>query len=146
MNTEDHSLEIRRALAGDAPALSDLLAELGFPSSPSEVVERLKAIPDAALVAIRGGQVVGLITTNIMPVLHRPTSVGRLSALVVAKRERRSGVGRALVAAAEQILKQKGCELVEVTSNFRLEEAHSFYKRLGYEATSWRFKKALREA
>lgn len=146
IQTESGSLEIRSALACDVPVLADLLEELGFPSSPGEVAKRLTAMPDAALVALRRGHVVGLITTNVMPVLHRPTAVGRLSALVVAKPERRRGVGRALVAAAERRLEKQGCELAEVTSNFRLQEAHSFYERLGYEATSFRFKKALGDA
>jgi hypothetical protein len=37
----------------------------------------------------------------------------------------------------------RGCGLVEVTSNFSLEQAHNFYKSVGYEATSCRFKKEL---
>jgi predicted N-acetyltransferase YhbS len=97
----------------------------------------------STLVAVRENQVVGLLTTNLMRVLHRPTSVGRLSALVVSQKQRGKGVGRALVEAAEQRFKKKGCALVEVTSNLRLEDAHSFFKRLGHEATSLRFKKAL---
>ena len=146
MKSGDGSLEIRSALAGDAASLSGLFTELGFRASASDVADRLKAMSGATLVAVRDGHVVGLITTNIMPVLHRPTSVGRLSALVVSKQERHRGLGRLLVASAEQMLKQSGCELAEVTSNLRLEEAHSFFRHLGYESTSIRFKKDLRDA
>lgn len=146
MKTEFRYLEIRSARSSDASIVADLLTELGFPSSEREVVERLKAMSEAVLVAVRDGHVIGVVTTNIMPVLHRPTSVGRLSALVVSKQERRSGAGRALVTAAEQLLQEQGCELIEVTSNLRLEEAHSFYRSLGYEATSLRFKKVLNAA
>jgi GNAT superfamily N-acetyltransferase len=87
-----------------------------------------------------------LLTVHITPVLYRPTSVGRLTALVVAKQERGKGIGRALVDAAEQFFAERGCKLVEVTSNLRLADTHSFYKRLGYEATSLRFKKSLTQA
>jgi GNAT superfamily N-acetyltransferase len=57
---------------------------------------------------------------------------------------RGGGVGRALISAAEQRLAARGCDLVEVTSNLRLVDAHAFYQRLGYEATSLRFKKSLK--
>ena len=138
------TLEVRSAAASDAAAVSDLLEQLGFPSSAAEVTERLRTLNKGALVAVRAGRVVGLITMNIMPVLHRPTSVGRISTLIVSKKERGSGIGRALVVAAEQLLHQQGCDLVEVTSNMKLADAHAFYERLGYEATSLRFAKALR--
>jgi GNAT superfamily N-acetyltransferase len=67
-----------------------------------------------------------------------------LSALVVSGDCRGGGVGRALVEAAEQELQRRGCALVEVTSNVQREDAHAFYKHLGYELTSHRFKKELR--
>jgi N-acetylglutamate synthase-like GNAT family acetyltransferase len=143
MKPKNGSVRIRNAMASDAPALSELLKELGFPSTSREVAARLKAMHNSILVAVRENQVVGLLTTNVMKVLHRPTAVGRLSALVVSQKQRGKGVGRALVEAAEQRLKKKGCALVEVTSNLRLKDAHSFFRRLGYEATSVRFKKPL---
>ena len=149
MNAESPSMEIRSAELRDSPAVSELLSELGFPSSAAVVSERLDALSAAgetALVAVRGGEVVGLLTLHITPVLHRPTPVGRLTALVVTGRERGKGVGRLLVNAAEQFFAERGCGLVEVTSNLRLTDAHSFYKRLGYEATSVRFKKSLSRA
>jgi GNAT superfamily N-acetyltransferase len=145
----DFSIEIRAAELRDSPAMSELLSELGFPSSAAVVSERLEALSGAgetALVAVRGGEVVGLLTLHITPVLHRPTPVGRLTALVVTVRERGKGVGRLLVDAAEQFFAARGCELVEVTSNLRLADAHSFYRSLGYEATSVRFKKSISRA
>jgi ribosomal protein S18 acetylase RimI-like enzyme len=140
------SLEIRGARAKDAPFLSGLLHELGFPSSAREITARMKAMRGSVLVAVSDGEVVGFVTTSIMPVLHRPTAIGRLSALVVSKRVRGKGIGRALVTAAEKLLQERGCELAEVTSNLRLTDAHSFYRRLGYEKTSLRFKKPLNAA
>jgi len=62
---------------------------------------------------------------------------------VVAERARGEGLGARLVAAAEEMLKARGCGLVEVTSNRKRLRAHAFYERLGYERTSYRFAKAL---
>ena len=134
---------VRPAEPEDSVALSALFGELGFPCSAQEAAARLSAAGDAALVAVLGGCVVGVVTTNVMPVLHRPAPVGRVSALVVAKASRGRGFGRLLVTAAEAYLASRGCGLVEVTSNFRLEQAHAFYRSIGYEATSYRFKKDL---
>ncbi len=139
----DIRVDIRSATESDAVAISGLLSELGFPSSPADVESRMTRMPDATLLAVMHGQVVGLVTMNIMPVLHRPTPVGRLSALVVGSAARKHGIGRALVEAAERHLKAQGCDLIEVTSNTRLTAAHAFYEHLGYEATSVRFKREL---
>jgi PhnO protein len=80
---------------------------------------------------------------HVTPVLHRPTGVGRITALVVGEAARGHGVGRALVAEAERRLEVLGCALVEVTSNQKRTDAHDFYRRLGYEATSVRFARTL---
>ena len=135
--------EVRSARASDSPALSALFGELGFPCSPDEVADRLGFARDLALVAVTEGRVAGVVTLNVMHVLHRPAPVGRISALVVAEADRGSGVGRTLVAAAESALALQGCGLVEVTSNFQLDKAHAFYRAIGYEATSYRFRKVL---
>ena len=138
--------EIRPARPEDAPALERLLGELGFPTPAATVAIRLSALLEASeivLVALCDREVVGLLTGHVTPVLHRPTPVGRITALVVAERVRNQGIGRALVVAAERTLSDRGCGLVEVTSNRRLTAAHAFYERIGYEVTSVRFKKEI---
>ena len=146
MNADHRSFEIRAANPEDAAALVDLLQELGFPTAVGAVAQRLTALADGGekvFVGIRGVEVLGLVTLHVTPVLHRPTPVGRMTALVVASRARRQGLGRALVAAAERHLAGAGCGLIEVTSNQKLVEAHTFYQQLGYAMTSYRLGKAL---
>jgi predicted N-acetyltransferase YhbS len=140
------AFEIRTATPDDAPALSGLLDELGFPAAADVVAFRLRALDmagETTLVITRGGGVMGFVTLHVTPVLHRPTPVGRMTALVVKHDARGQGLGRALVAAAEQRLAAAGCGLVEVTSNQALAGAHAFYERLGYAKTSHRFGKTL---
>lgn len=137
-------LHVRSAEQRDVTCLAKLFSQLGFPCSSKEVSTRLHAAEDIALVAVVEDHVMGVVTINVMPVLHRPHPVGRISALVVDQSARGTGIGTLLVEAAETLLASRGCELVEVTSNFRLEAAHGFYKALGYESTSYRFKKEVR--
>ena len=52
--------------------------------------------------------------------------------LVVDSVARRSGVGRALVAAAEHWARSRGIDEVFVRSNVVRPESHPFYERIGY--------------
>ncbi len=138
---------IRDARPEDADAIAALIVALGYEVTAADVrrrLDRLAAGGGHILVAERGG-VIGVLTTSSMQVLHRPRPVGRISMMVVAERERGQGVGAALVAEAEKRLGEAGCGLVEVTSNARRLRAHAFYERLGYERTSHRFAKQLRD-
>jgi ribosomal protein S18 acetylase RimI-like enzyme len=78
-----------------------------------------------------------------MTVLHRAQPVGRITSLAVDPRARGRGLGRALMDAAEDELRARGCGLIEVTSHMRREEAHTFYEHLSYERTSYRFMRPL---
>ena len=140
-------LVIRDARPRDAEALAALIVALGYEVTPAEVKKRLANLKKGGqhiLLADQGG-VIGVLTTSVTQVLHRPRPVGRISMMVVAEGERGKGTGAALVAEAEARLKADGCGLVEVTSNAKRLRAHAFYERLGYERTSYRFGKQLQE-
>src|SRR5262245_4416681 len=141
---------IRAATARDAPEIARLLTALGHPTAAEPTAQRWSewsAAGNAALVASDGSeQLQGVVTLHRMTVLHRPRPVGRITALIVDEKARGRGIGRALVAAAEASLTREGCGLLEITSNFRLAQAHAFYAHLGYETTSVRFAKSLAPA
>jgi PhnO protein len=137
---------VRLAEPRDCASMAELIGQLGYGVSPEEVAVRLEAVHDEGrpvFVAERDDAIAGCLTTSVMRVLHRPTPVGRIAMLVVREGVRGQGIGSALVRAAETALAAQGCGLMEVTSNFKLTEAHRFYEQLGYQRTSVRLARDL---
>lgn len=138
-------MQIRRANESDADALALLVAELGYPTDASRARERLIDINragDLVLVADFNSKVVGMIVLHRTRFLHRPPD-GRISTLVIFGEYRNFGIGARLVAAAETVFREWGCERVEVTSGKQRDAAHKFYRREGYIEQPKRFVKAL---
>ena len=143
---EPPRLRVRNADAVDGEAIASLLAALGYEVTADELADRIGRMSrtgEPVLVAKLGDSVAGCLTWHVVPVLHRPKPVGRITLLVVAEEARRKGIGRALVEAAEARLRQRGCGMIEVTSNLKRKQAHTFYQRLGFERTSYRFARQL---
>jgi ribosomal protein S18 acetylase RimI-like enzyme len=141
------ALTIRDAKLSDAPALASLMCELGYETTSAEMRQRLKSIlPDSryrTFVAEIDHQVCGMIGT-LTHVSHEHNDLsGRIVALVVSEKQRRSGIGRALVAAAEKDFAKRKVTRVSLTTRFTREEVHQFYEALGYSRTGFRFAKNL---
>jgi GNAT superfamily N-acetyltransferase len=124
-----------------------LLGELGYPSSEEEVSGRLDGYCGAGgthlIVAEEDHEVIGLAAMQVMPLVHRDLPVARITAMVVRSARRGEGIGRRLVAQLEAIARREGCGRIDLTSRYRREEAHGFYRSLGFEDTSLRFVKDL---
>jgi GNAT superfamily N-acetyltransferase len=148
------SIEVREATPTDGPEVMRLLALLGHAQPDGPVALRFDAFVEQdqhVLVATRSPSgpsvpLLGAVTLHITPVLHRAGPIGRLTAVVVDESARGKGIGRALVEAAERFFAEHGCVMVELTSNKKRTDAHAFYERLGYTATSFRFAKPLAPA
>lgn len=140
-------MAIRPAALSDARELARLFSELGHATTDDEVRGRWTAWHAAGNVGLvvdgADGELLGAATLHQTIVLHRPKPIGRISALVVDARHRNNGIGRAIVDAAEQMFRDAGCGMIEITSNLRRTDAHAFYAHLGYELTSARFMKLL---
>ena len=142
------AVRVREARLADAAEVVRLLSQLGHAQPAGDDSARLAAFLEqgecvlvAERAASRSPQLLGVVTLHIAPVMHRVGPVGRLSAVVVDESARGAGVGRALVLAAEAFFAARGCAMIEVTSNKARTDAHAFYERLGYAATSVRFAK-----
>ena len=139
-------LKIRDAKPADSARLAELIHELGHEISEKQVRKNLAALKksgETPLVATLDKKLVGMCGVGRRVVIHRPAPLGRITALVVSKEAQGHGIGRILVEAAEDWMRKKGCQLVEVTSNDRRAQAHAFYRHLGYERSSIRFFKKL---
>jgi GNAT superfamily N-acetyltransferase len=144
----DAAVTVRDGSPADAAALAPSFAALGYPAEPEVIRGRLAAMfaddPTARLlVAMHEGAVVGFATLHISPMPHRPTAVGRITALAVIEAARGTGAGRALVEEAERHFMARGITRLEVTSGAHHAAAHTFYEHLGYVNQGVRFAKPL---
>jgi ribosomal protein S18 acetylase RimI-like enzyme len=138
---------IRSAEECDAPALAELMTQLGYRTSTEEMRERLRHIfhhqDFATFVAVEENEVCGLIGLSALVDYENNDRTGRIMALVVHERMRGRGIGRALLSAAEDYFARAKIIRVVLTSRFAREKAHAFYESLGYVRTGLRFMKEL---
>ncbi|MEV6875360.1 GNAT family N-acetyltransferase [Amycolatopsis sp. NPDC051128] len=131
--------EIRPARTADAPCLTRLLTQLGYPSELDAVARRLTGIlpsvTQQVLVAADGSRIDGYVSVERRSALHDDERA-EITGLVVDAAARRSGLGRALVAAAEQWARQQNLHTIVVRSNVVRPESHLFYAGIGYVRTS----------
>jgi predicted N-acetyltransferase YhbS len=136
--TERHPIEIRPATTDDAERIAALFTDEGYPSGPSDIVERLSryASPHSrVLVADHDGEVLGFVAVHALPRFEHSDRVLRIMALVVDAAVRERGVGGDLMAAAEDVARELGAAFVEVTAGRHRPEAARLYTDLGYDAT-----------
>jgi len=147
MPLEDVDLIIRYAQPGDAAALAQLMCELGYETTKSEMQMRLQRIATderyRTFVAVRDGNACGMIGTLTYPSIEHNDPSGRIVALVILRTMRRRGIGRALLATAEKDFAQRGIRRIGLNTQLAREDAHKFYESLGYERNGWRFVKQL---
>ena len=137
------SHKTRRVTANDAEVVARLLTELGHPTDAVDVPTRLREVlgeNGAAFLQVdESGRALGFFSVARHAVLHAAGPVGLITSLVVAKGARRLGVGRAMVAAAQNWARDAGCVRLIVTSGEHRPDAHSFYPACGMAHTGRRF-------
>jgi ribosomal protein S18 acetylase RimI-like enzyme len=141
------ALTIRHAKFNDAPELAVLMCELGYETERTEMETRLKLILSnpacRTFVAIMDGSVCGMVGMLTYSSYEHNNPSGRILALVTSSTARRRGIGRALIATAEEDFAQRGISRVALDTRLTREDAHKFYESLGYERNGWRFVKQL---
>jgi ribosomal protein S18 acetylase RimI-like enzyme len=139
--------EIRACTPEDAIAVCALLGGLGYSVPAERAAENIGQLgetgSDPIFLAVSEERVVGLVACHFCKMLQYQKPVMRVTALVVERQARRLGIGKLLMAHAEERAAEAGCDFVELTSAMGRAEAHAFYRSLGYEANSLRFRKSV---
>jgi len=142
------SITFRKVEASDLPAIINLLSddELGQSREDTSLpiaeayLDAFKAInadPNQFLaVAVLGGDISATLQLTFIPGLARKGAWrGQIEAVRVAKQHRSSGLGQQFFNWAIAKCKDKGCHLVQLTTDKTRIDAHRFYDRLGFSAT-----------
>ncbi|NDI87535.1 GNAT family N-acetyltransferase [Undibacterium crateris] len=158
MNSDTPALLCRRARQSDLPGLLALIADdvLGKNrdhGDPDQAcyVQAFHAIDQDAnqllLVAeLQGqeGEVIAMLQLTFIPGLSRRGAWRALIESVrVSSALRGQGIGRWLMQQAITQARERGCRLVQLTSDKQRQEAHRFYGSLGFVASHDGFKLAL---
>lgn len=138
---------VRAAEFSDAAVLASLMGQLGYPARTADMEMRLETILKdpryLTLVAVADGHVCGMIGTFIHHTYEHNNPQGRILALVVNEEARGRGVGRKLITSAETLFAERNIRRLAVYTRLTREEAHEFYKQLGYTCNGYRFVKEL---
>jgi GNAT superfamily N-acetyltransferase len=144
------SFTIRTVKKDDIPSLCHLMYELtGHEISFEDMENRLQFIDDSPFdflyVCEDHDTILGLLGFRVRENLEEVSKYGEISVIVVDSAARRQGVGRFLMEFAENLAAEQGCIGTWLVSGFgREEQAHTFYKELGYEITGYRFVKRFK--
>ncbi|MEV4655797.1 GNAT family N-acetyltransferase [Micromonospora sp. NPDC049301] len=136
----------REAVRADLPAVIALLADdvLGKArdfTTVDEAYERAFADINAdprnqLIVAEQGGELVGCLQITYIPGLGRHGAERSLIESVRVRSDRRGqGLGRELMTWAVDQARQRGCALVQLTTDKARQDAHRFYLSLGFVAS-----------
>jgi GNAT superfamily N-acetyltransferase len=129
---------LRPAAAEDADRIAALLTDEGYPTGPSDIVDRLERFssPDArVIVADLDGEVLGFVALHALPRFEHGDRIVRILALVVDPSARERGLGHRLVGAAEGVAGEVEAAFVEATAGHHRPDARHLYESLGYDAS-----------
>jgi GNAT superfamily N-acetyltransferase len=147
----------RRATAADLPEIVTMLADDPLGSareSVSDLGPYEAAFRDIdgddkqlLLVAEQAGRVVGTAQVSFLAGLSRRGALrGQIEAVRVSGGARGGGLGTRLIEECIRRAHERGCVLVQLTSDASRADAHRFYERLGFEPTHIGFKMPLTTA
>lgn len=138
---------LREARYEDSIELAYLMGELGYPTKPEEMTERLETLlPNpayACFVASVNDQVIGMIGLTKGIYFEKNGCYARISALVVSEEFRGNGIGKQLVHYGEEWAKEQGCTAILLNSGKHRTDTHEFYRSLDYDDTGLRFIKVM---
>lgn len=150
------NISMRTALKSDLPAIIAMLADdklgrlrEGSSSPPDQqYIDAFDAIEQDAnqmlVVADEQETVVGCLQLSLIPGLSRLGMWrGQIESVRIATTHRGEGIGRQMIEWAVEQSRQRGCGLVQLTTDKSRTRAVSFYHALGFEPSHEGLKRAL---
>lgn len=129
-------MAIRSATLADHTAISNLLAQLGYPGTEDFLTGNLEKMlgqsSSQVLVYEDGGEVAGFIAIDYLTQLVVKGDFIRISCFSVDENTRGKGVGKALEDYITELGKERNADRIEVHCHTRRADAHRFYYRQGY--------------
>jgi len=139
----------RRARESDLPAIIAMLADDALGSSREAVSDPIDQRYTAAFAAIDADQnqllavavddrdrPVGCLQLTFIPGLSRTGMWrGQIESVRIAATERGSGLGTRFVEWAIEVCRERGCKLVQLTSDKTRSDSIRFYEKLGFTAS-----------
>lgn len=133
------SVEIRKARRKDLPLLLELLAQMdGEPRLPAAHAQRvfreMSLYPSyASYFGCVHGKPVGTFSLLVYPTLvHSGAYEALVDAVVVEPAWRGRGIGGAMMAEAMRLAAEAGCYKLVLSSDAKRDDAHRFYRSLGF--------------
>ncbi len=130
-------IEIRPAVLGDCEALARLnREEMGYDYPADQMKSQLEKLlsdgKNGIFVAEAAGEVVGYVHLTDYDLLYAD-HMKNIMGIAVASSHRRMGIGKKLLAAAEEWARESGAAGVRLVSGETRIGAHAFYRSLGYQ-------------
>ncbi|MBG0826515.1 GNAT family N-acetyltransferase [Planomonospora sp. ID67723] len=146
-------VDFRIARLDDLPAVVAMIADDSIAAARTgaygpehrAAFEAIAADPNNELVvAERDGEVVGTMQLTYIPGISRRGALRlQIEAVRVTAALRGRGIGRKMMEWAIERGRERGCAVVQLTTDKRRKDAHRFYDSLGFAASHEGFKLAL---
>ncbi len=138
---------IRQASSRDAAQLAILMGQLtGNTVTENDMINRLEYVSKNFLEELyvydQNGKILGILGFRIRESIEEVNRYGEVSVLVTDEAHHHNGIGKTLIDFAEQHARETGCNGTWLISGLgREEQAHSFYRKMGYQVTGYLFEK-----
>ena len=144
---------VRTATEEDIPRILELYRQLAFTPPPADAPQpsaeeyrrafvEMSVMPGyRLLVAEEDGEILGTTVLAILPgIAHGVSPFAVVEYVVVDEKCRRKGIGKLLMDDIVARAREASCYKIMLTSDKRREEAHEFYKSLGFETSAYGFR------
>ncbi|ETT86663.1 GNAT family N-acetyltransferase [Viridibacillus sp. FSL R5-0477] len=135
--TEQDLDRIVEMLADDALGSKRERYEQPLPVSYKKAFQAISTDPNNELiVACNGNEVIGVLQITFTPyITHQGGWRATIEGVRTSSSERGKGIGTELIRWAIERARERGCHLVQLTTDKQREDSLRFYERLGFKAS-----------